>query len=158
MQTSGVDPDSTTTNRAPVARRPLSGVVHRRTALAGVLVAVALAALTACWPPVGGPGTPPPPPQGKPGIATSVVWGDCPSGAHHCPLLTITSTGTSALRITEVDAPAASLFEGILTNGCIGTFAPGQSCEVQFGQTITTVTVTIHDNVPPGIQAVTLSV
>lgn len=126
-------------------------------AIAVVLVAVALAALTACWPPVGGPGTPPPP-RGKAGIGTAIVWGDCPSGAHHCPLLTITSTGTAPLTVTAIDAPPAPLFEGILTNGCLGTFAPGQSCQVQFGQTITTVTVTIHDNVPPGTQAVTFSV
>jgi len=120
-----------------------------------VLVGVALAALTACWPPVGGPGSPPP--QGKPGIGTNVVFGDCPSGAHHCPLLTITSTGTAPLKITAIDAPPAPLFEGILTDGCIGTFNPGQSCEVQFGQTISTGSAVIHDNVPPGTQTVTFT-
>jgi hypothetical protein len=156
MTTSGVNPGSTATEQAPGPERPLPRATgRRRIAFAFALVSLALAALTACWPPAGGPGSHP---QGKPGIGTAIVWGDCPGGSHHCPLLTITSTGTAPLKITAVDAPPAPLFEGILTNGCIGTFAPGQSCEVQFGQTIGSGSAVISDNVPPGTQTVTFSV
>ncbi len=151
MRTSGNAP---TTAPAQLPRPRRSD--YRRPAVVLALAGVLLAALTACWPPVGDPGSHLP--HGTPGIGTAIVWGDCPgSGAHHCPLLTITSTGTAPLTITAVDAPPASLFEGILTNGCVGTFAPGQSCQVQFGQTIANGSATIHDNVPPGTQTLTFS-